>query len=42
VSRDWLLFLDDRIEAVAKVERFTSRRTVDAFFWLRSSSPNYS
>lgn len=31
MSRDWLLFLDDMIEASAKVERITSRRTFEAF-----------
>jgi uncharacterized protein with HEPN domain len=31
VSRDWLLFLDDMIEAAEKIERFTAGRDFDAF-----------
>lgn len=31
MSRDWLLFLDDMIEAAEKIERYVSKRTYDAF-----------
>ena len=31
MSRDWLLFLDDMIEAAEKIERFTSGRDFGAF-----------
>lgn len=31
MSRDWLLFVDDMIEAAEKIQRFTAQRTFDTF-----------